>query len=808
MNTTDLLAAALAWHHAGIVALPVRTDGSKAPGLSSWKAYQNTAPSIDEMVAWFGTVGFTDGIGILTGAISGQLEMVELEGRAVATGAIASLRSFAADNDASEILDRVMNGYTEITPSGGLHLLYRISDGSVRRNTKLARTIDREVLAESRGEGGFVVVAPSGARSHPSGTSWTITSGGVDSIVTITSDERDLLWAVIGMLDQEPATISPQPSSGMLSTHAIAGTRPGDNYDRTMSWEEILIPAGWSIGRRMGKGHAWIRPGKDHGISGTTNQAADGIDRLYVFSSSTAFEPEKPYTKFAAYTLLEHGGDYSAAARALAALGFGSQPIIPTDIAPVHAAMVAPAPGATMTVTTPAPTMTDLSMAAAPTLMLSEDGFSQAIIAEFGACIRYCYERGRWLNWDGFRWVWQPAGGGYVRELAKAVARSLPDNQTAELNHKKRCSSATGIANALTMAATDFRIAVSIDELDARPWELNTPGGIVDLRTGELHSSDPAKLHTRSTIVAPDFDADQSAWLTFLATTFQNDQSIIDWMQRLMGYACVGAVREAILPVFFGQGANGKTVLLETVQMILGDYATVAPQKFLVQGMTQHATEIAAIAGARLVIASETNEGERFDEAKVKILTGGDSIKARFMRQDEFTFTPSHLLVMMTNHRPEVGSGGTSFWRRLREVPFTHVVPPEKRDPELREKLTELHAPAIMAWLAQGAALYAATGLQEPEVITAATQVYEASTDTIGRFVADMCLIGGDEHVKIKTSRVRKAYEDWCAQEGETPVNVKAFGTAMLGRFEIGKSRDAHSRFYTNLSLLGDSDDE
>jgi hypothetical protein len=161
-----------------------------------------------------------------------------------------------------------------------------------------------------------------------------------------------------------------------------------------------------------------------------------------------------------------------------------------------------------------------------------------------------------------------------AREYSKAIARLYPDDWAT---HKKRSLSASGTSACLTLTETDHRIAVDIDALDAHPWELNTPGGIINLRTGQLRPPDPIALHTRSTRVAPDPDADQTPWLEFLATTFQEDQAIIGYIRRLMGYACVGEVREAILPVFYGQGANGKTVLLETVQAVLGDYAIGKP---------------------------------------------------------------------------------------------------------------------------------------------------------------------------------------------------------------------------------------
>ena len=806
MNTSSILEAAIRWEAAGVVAVPVRTDGTKAPGLATWKAYQERHPTAEETVAWF--TGDTDGVGVLTGTVSGNLEMIELEGRAIAAGLWEEFVQAADDNGMGDLLAKVVAGYREDTPSGGVHLLYRVTDAPPRKNTKLARNADREVLIETRGEGGFVVVAPSGGRTHPTGIPWQLTGGGIESVAGITGAERDALFALASLFDAtpDPGTPSPVTPGSLLSGGALAGTRPGDDYNARATWEEILEPRGWRKVRPMGRGAFWAKPDKTSpGGSATTGQSADGIDRLFVFSTSTEFDTERPYSKFAAYALLEHGNDYAAAAKALAAAGYGAPPQQAATVPP-RAAVAAAAEQTEVH----APTLDEQSDTVAEeatdtpatTLARSEDGHSQALVAEYGRELRFCPQMGRWLHWDGFRWHREPAGGGIAREFAKAVARGYPDDG-GWATHKKRSLSAAGTAACLSLTETDYRVTVDIDELDAKPWELNTPGGIIDLRTGQLRPPDPKALHTRSTLVAPDPAADQGPWIEFLLTTFQGDLETIGFIQRLMGYACVGAVREAILPVFYGQGANGKTVLLETVQAVLGDYATVAPQKFLVQGPGQHATEIAALAGARLVIASESNEGERFDEAKVKILTGGDRIKARFMRQDEFTFTPSHLLVMMTNHRPEVGSGGTSFWRRVREVPFTNIIPEDQRDPELKERLVEQHGPAIMAWLAAGAASYARLGLREPEGVRVATQAYEASTDTVRRFVDDVVILGGGEAVKVNSAKVREAYVEWCQAEGESAVSAKALTTQLVSKYGVTKVKGSRGvRFLAGLTLV------
>lgn len=810
----DLVSAAIAWHHAGCAVVPVRPDGSKAPAVN-WKDYQQQPPTLEQLHAWFTSDAF-DGLGIITGTVSGNLEMLELEGRAVEAGAITLLDQLAADNDLDDLLTRVAHGCTVRSPSGGIHLLYRVTNAAARPNTKLARTPDRQVLAETRGEGGFIVAAPSAGRTHPTGRPWSIAAGSPQTIATITGEERDALYALVTMLDQEPPrdTAAEAGMSISLPGGTTSGTRPGDDYNTRTTWDDLLTPRGWIKVRRMGKGYAWRRPGKTIGISATTGQSTDGVDRLYVFTTSTEFDSERPYDKLGAYTLLEHGGDLTAAVRALAKNGYGTPPhtatssptpasareTTPTDVeGAVDAPEALPEPPKgedsgnfiTSKVTVDEPPAT---------LAQSEDGHSQALIAEHGHEIRYVTEQGAWLWWDGWRWKRQP-GGGIVAEFAKVIGRKYPDSDSWRV-HKKRSLSAAGVTACLKLTSTDHRIAVSASDLDNRPWDLNTPVGIFDLRTGTLSPPDPRRLHTRSTAFAPDPDADPTPWLHFLDTTFLHDADMIGFIQRLMGYACVGTVREAILPVFFGQGANGKTVLLETVQAVLGDYAATLPPRFLVQA-GQGVTDATVLLGTRLAVASETNDGERFDEAIVKRLTGGDTIRARYMRQDWFEFTPTHTLFLGTNHRPEVTAGGTSFWRRVREVPFTHVVPEDARDPELKDRLVTQHGPAILAWLIAGAAEYARTGLREPERVRVATQAYEASVDTVQRFVDDLVVLGGGDQVTIKSSIVRAAYEAWCRAEGETPISAKAFTTQLVARYDVAKTKGTHGvRMLTNLTLL------
>ena len=311
-----ILEATRAAHAAGLCVIPPAEDGTKRPGCGAWVRYQGTRPTQDEMHAWF-VKAPRAGLGLVCGHVSGDLECLEFDDRAV----YDESKEVAQQAGLGGLVTRIEQGYCEDTPNGGVHWLYHCVD--VGGNTKLAQrptTADeRQVLIETRGEGGFIIVAPSGGPVHPSGRPYRLRSGGFASIATIEATDRRALFALARSFDEMPRQDTAQP------VHRSAkGGRPGDEYNRRTAWGAVLEPHDWRQVYSRGDTTHWRRPGKsDPGISATTNHA--GSDRLYVFSSSTAFEPERSYDKFAAYAVLQHGGDFSAAARALAAQGFGEQ---------------------------------------------------------------------------------------------------------------------------------------------------------------------------------------------------------------------------------------------------------------------------------------------------------------------------------------------------------------------------------------------------------------------------------------------------------------------------------------------------
>jgi putative DNA primase/helicase len=422
----------------------------------------------------------------------------------------------------------------------------------------------------------------------------------------------------------------------------------------------------------------------------------------------------------------------------------------------------------------------------------TEDGLAQALLAQHGDDLRYCPASGRWLRWEQFRWVWDDADRHWQYVLQ--LARQLPKTGRWRRFHGKALS-ASGVAGITRLARTSPAVTVGIDELDAHPYELNTPIGIVDLRAGILGPADRTHLHTRSTAVGPDFERRGEVFERFLDDTFGDDAGLRAYVQRLVGVAAIGTVLEQVLPFAHGDGADGKSTLFGAIMYALGidrsGYAIAASSDLLLQRPhADHPTELAQLAGARLVVCSELDEGQRFAEARVKLLTSPDVVSARFMRGDYFSFRPSHSLFLLGNHRPEARSGGPAFWRRLRLLPFVRSVPEDRQDPHLPERLQE-EAPAVLAWIVRGAADYLRDGTDEPDTVRAATAAYAREQDTVARFVADCCDLAADQpQMQVATSTLRDAYERWCVGADEAPVTAKVF-TQRLQRLGVASGRGA-----------------
>ena len=319
LANNQILVKALEFYVEGIVPLPVNRYRQKAPAVSSWTQYQTERPSKEQVLEWFTKA---DGLGLLCGSISGNLLLIELEGRAATLQTIDLLTHRAKQNNILDLFEKLNSGYVERSPSGGLHWLLR-SEGIIPGNEKFARRVDENgvisVLAESRGQGGFVVVAPTPGICHPTGNGWNIIKGTPKSIPIFSEEEVDALRELFISLDEMPKEKFSEPVTRIRAEGQVL---PGDDFNARTTWDEILIPDGWTklTTDSMGKTD-WRRPGKDYGISATTNY--QGNDLFHIFTSSVALDSDRSYTKFAYVAQTKFGGDFNACANALRQKGFG-----------------------------------------------------------------------------------------------------------------------------------------------------------------------------------------------------------------------------------------------------------------------------------------------------------------------------------------------------------------------------------------------------------------------------------------------------------------------------------------------------
>ncbi len=315
---------------------------------------------------------------------------------------------------------------------------------------------------------------------------------------------------------------------------------------------------------------------------------------------------------------------------------------------------------------------------------VSDDHLALEFTRRHAASLRYVASWSRWLRWDGSRWRFDEKL--CVYDLAREVCRDLSGLSRSQ-PASDRVRSASTVAAVVRLAQADPRHARTPEVFDADPWCLNTPGGVVDLHTGDQRIHDPEAHLTKCTTVPADASCPTPLWEKFLAEVLP-DAETRAFVQRLTGYALTGLIREHAFAFLWGTGANGKGVLLNTLVGIFGDYATVADMAtFTVSQGDRHPTDLAMLRGARLVVSQETEEGRRWAESRIKALTGGDPITARFMRADFFTYQPQFKLLIAGNHRPELRNVDEAMRRRLHLIPFLETIPAERRDPELVEKL-------------------------------------------------------------------------------------------------------------------------
>ncbi len=410
-------------------------------------------------------------------------------------------------------------------------------------------------------------------------------------------------------------------------------------------------------------------------------------------------------------------------------------------------------------------------------------GHAEQLIQYHGKDLKYCPDLGGWFVWTGVRWEQDKSG-----EVHRRVQKMLKDNllcaaATGNQQSAKRvlgAMTAPRINNILSLASNMAEVRVKAESFDAEPYLFNVMNGTVDLRTGNLRNHERNDLITKLTEVAFDPEARAPEWSKFLAKILPSE-GLREFVQKAVGYSITGDVSEQCLFINHGStGSNGKSTLMETVHAALGDYGMHTPvETLMVKRSGGVPNDVARLKGQRFVTASESEEGQRLAENRIKEMTGGDTISARYMRAEWFDFKPTHKLWLSTNHKPKIRGTENAIWRRIRLIPFDVTIPEHEQDKTLTEKLrNELEG--ILAWAIRGARLWFEEGLPKAEEVEQATAAYREEQDVIGEFITDECVEHQDARVKMKP--LYEQYKRWANDRYGFVKEYKEFKTNIEGR--------------------------
>jgi putative DNA primase/helicase len=433
-------------------------------------------------------------------------------------------------------------------------------------------------------------------------------------------------------------------------------------------------------------------------------------------------------------------------------------------------------------------------------------GNAMRLVARYGDRLRYVFAWKLWLWFDGCRWA-RDEDGQIVR-CAKTTALSIygeAERATTEPRRKElarwavESESARRLNAAVSLATSEPGIAVKVAELDSNPMLFNVANGTLDLASGTLRAHAAEDMITKRSPIAWNPQASCPVFIAYLDRVLAGDAELIAFMQRAIGYTLTGRTDEQVLFLLYGAGANGKSVLLELLLHLTGDYGAKADFSTFLSGKRDGPrNDLAALVGARFVSASEAGEGRKFDEATVKAITGGDSITSRFLFQESFTYRPQFTLWLAANAKPDVQSVAEAWWRRIRLIPFAVTIPEAERDPRLLDQLIS-ELPGILTWAVEGCLAWQRDGLGRAEAVTMATTAYREESDVLAAFLEQECTVNPAD--RVSSSWLFKAYCEWASRNGERALSQTKFSVRLTEK-KIPKVKDGSGRMmFVGLQL-------
>jgi putative DNA primase/helicase len=418
---------------------------------------------------------------------------------------------------------------------------------------------------------------------------------------------------------------------------------------------------------------------------------------------------------------------------------------------------------------------------------------------------RYCPDVKDWLVWNGSCWSEDKAGMAHrlAIETTKMMALEAVNEARRELlAWAAKSQSARGLRDMLAVA--ESKIQIRRTALDRDPWVLNCRNGTLDLKAGTLKPHDPADWLSKITRIDFSSRAECPTWHAFLRRVLNEDRELIAFLKRAIGYTLTGVTDEQCLFVMLGNGANGKTTFLRILRSLVGDYAQQTPMDTLM--ITKAAgvsNDLARLDGTRFVSAVEAEQGKKLAETKIKQMTGGDPIAARYLYGEFFEFVPMFKLWLATNELPRIDGTDEGTWRRIRVIPFEVTIPPEERDGRLGDKL-EAELPGILNWALEGCLEWQRDGLKPPQKVMAATKAYRSDMDLLAQFLEDACV--AEAGAKVSAKELYIAYQEWCADNGHDPLAQTSLGHRLKAK-GFAPTRTRNTRGWSGLRLRNAADE-
>lgn len=410
----------------------------------------------------------------------------------------------------------------------------------------------------------------------------------------------------------------------------------------------------------------------------------------------------------------------------------------------------------------------------------NDSGAAQLFADRHQDTARYCHGIG-WLVWNGSRWRRDTTVD--VTQLMIQLSRDVQVEASrleglerdAFTKYALALGNRSRIEAALKLAESNLLLRVRPEQLDSDPMLIGVENGAVDLRSGTFRSSDRGGLITRSTGTRWDPGASCPTWLKFLHDVTEGDRELIEFLHCAIGYSLSGEMREQVFFFIHGNGSNGKSVFIDTLNALLGDYVHRASGDFFDRRQDRNkGPELAELPGARLLLASETTEGSRLDERLLKDLTGGETMRAEPKYHGGFQFRPIAKVWISGNHRPAISGTDEGIWRRVRLVPFEARFDESKRDPRMGEHLRR-ELPGILRWAVEGFQAWQAGGLPRPERVRLAIAGYRSDEDILGQFISERIERVGDESF-VEKDAVYKQYQFWAERQGiRHPITRQQF---------------------------------